>query len=329
MNTRRRIVLAAGAAALAFPHFARAEQGRVWRVGILAARPRAKSPEVDAYSGFVQGMSELGYVEGKNLAIEWRFAEGRYDRLPALAAELVKLKVDVIVTAGTAANTAAQKATAAIPIVGATMMNPVGNRFATSLAHPGQNITGLSLTTGDVTPKLLELLKILMPKLSRVAVLTNPRNPGHGEIIAGLQGPAQQLGLKIQAGEASTPEEIDAAFEKMTRDRAEALVIVLDAFFIGQRKQIGDLALKNRLPSISSAREHVDAGSLMSYGQNLVEFYRRAATYVDKIIKGAKPGELPIEQVATFSLTINGKTAKALGLTIPPELMLRADKVIE
>ena len=328
MNTRRKILIALGASALALPLPSPA-QGKMWRIGFLAVRPRPASPEADVYGGFVQGMRELGYVEGKNFAIDWRFADNKYDRLPGLAAELVKLKVDVIVTAGTAANTAAQKATATIPIVGATMIDPVGSGFASSLARPRRNITGLALTTTDMSPKQLEILKLMLPKMTRVAVLADLANPGHPDIVSGLETTAQKMGVKVLPLDARNPDDVERAFEAMKREHAEAVIVVLDAFFIGQRRQLAELALKNRLPSIYSAREHVDAGGLMSYGQNLTDFYRRAAGYVDKILKGAKPGELPIEQVATFSLTINGKTAKALGLTIPPELMLRADKVIE
>ena len=274
-------------------------------------------------------MRELGYVEGRNFVIEWRFADGKYERLASLAAELVRMKVDIIVTGGTAANRAAQQATTTIPIVNAAMIDPVGNGFAASLARPGGNITGLSLATTDVSPKHFELLKIMLPKVTRVAALENPGNPGHPAILKSLQTNAGQVGVKLLPVDARTAEEIERGFAMMKREKAEAVIVAVDAFFIGQRQQLAELALKHRLPSIFSVAEHAEAGGLMSYGQDLADFYRRAAAYVDKIFKGAKPGGLPIEQPATFTLVINRKTAKALGLTISRELLLRADRVIE
>ena len=330
MIKRRKLLIAIGAAALA-PSLlaaAQAKDGRR-RIGILisAARP----PSIDAHyiGALPRALRELGYVEGKNIALEWRFADGNYERLAGLAEELVKQKVDVIVTGGMAANRALQRATSTIPIVNAAMIDPVGNGIATSLTRPGGNVTGLSLTTTDMSPKHLELLKLMLPKLSRLAVLVNLGNPGHPAIVKGLQANAQQLGIKLLPIDARTPEDVERGFATMKKEHAEAVIVAIDAFFIGQRQQIAALALKNQMPSLFSVREQVQAGGLMSYGQNLADFYKRAATYVDKILKGAKPGELPIEQPASFALLINRKTAKALGLTVPQELVLRADEVIE
>ena len=329
-NKRRKLILAFGMSALTAPLVSFGQQkNKIWRIGFLVAGPRPPSIDAHYLGAVARGMRELGYVEGKNFVIEWRFAEGNYQRLPDLAAEMVRMNVDVIVTAGTTANRAAQQATTTIPIVGATMSDPIGNGFAKTLAHPGGNITGLSLTTTDMSPKHLELLKLLLPKLARLGVLVNLGNPAHSAIVKSIGANAQKLGVKTQTLDARNPDGIERNFAIMKRERADAVIVAVDAFFIGQRQQIAELALKNHLPSIFSAQEHVDAGGLMSYGQNLSDLYRRAAAYVDKIFKGAKPGDLPIEQPAVFSLAINRKTAKALGLAIPNELLLRADKVIE
>jgi len=278
---------------------------------------------------FIRGMRDLGYVEGKNFVIEWRFADGNYQRLPALAGELVSMNVDVLMTGGTAANSALQKATTTIPIVNATMSDPVGNGFAKSLTHPGGNITGLALATTDMSPKHVELLRLIVPKLTSLGVLVNLGNSAHPAVAKSITTNAQRLGIKVRILDARNADGLTRNFSIMKQERTEAVIAVVDAFFISQRREIAELALKNNLPSMFSAQEHVEAGGLMSYGQNLADLYRRAAAYVDKIFKGAKPGNLPIEQPAVFSLTINSKTAKALGLEIPQELLLRADKVIE
>jgi putative ABC transport system substrate-binding protein len=330
VNTRRKILIVLGVGALAIPLASFAQKtNKTWRIGFLVSS--ARPPSIDAHflGGFVRGMRELGYVEGKNLVIEWRFADGNYNRLPDLAVELSRLNVDVLVGGGTPANRALQQASPTIPIVNPTMSDPVGNGFAKSLAHPGGNITGLTLTTTDMSPKHLELLKLMVPKLTRLGALVNLGNPAHAAIVKSIAANAQKVGVKVQTLDARNPDGIERNFSIMKRDRAEAVIVAVDAFFVGQRQQIAELALKDRLPSMFSAQEHVDAGGLMSYGQNLSDLYRRAAGYVDKILKGAKPGDLPIEQPAVFSLAINRKTAKALGLTISPELLLRADKVIE
>ncbi len=329
MNRRRAIAVILVAAAAPGRLLAQ-QQGKVRRIGYLAARSRSTPSNPDVYyDAFVQGMRELGYVEGRNLVIEWRFADGKFERLPGLAAELVRLKPEVIVTHATPAVDALKRATRAIPVVSANLGDPLGLGFAASLARPGGNITGLSAMQVDVSPKYLELLKLMVPALSRAAVLVNPGNPAHLAFLKGVQSAAKEVGVKILLVDARNPEEIERGFAAMHREHADAGIILGDSLFIGQRGQITELAAQNRLPAMYSFREDVKAGGLMSYGLNLVDFYRHAASYVDKILKGAKPGELPIEQPTKFHLAINRKTAKALGITIPKDLLLRADEVIE
>jgi putative ABC transport system substrate-binding protein len=330
MNTRRELLIALGAYVFATPLACFAQQqGKIWRVGFLSLRSRPASLESDTFGAFSNGMRELGYVEGKNLVIEWRFADNKYERLPDLAADLVRLKVDVIVTAGPAATSAAQKATTTIPIVFGGANDPVGSGFVKSLARPAGNITGLSNVSVEMSPKLLEMLLSTMPKLSRVAVLMNPSNSGHATMLKNVQAAAQKANVKVLPVEARTPQEIETGFSVMTKENAKAVIVVRDALFNQQVRQIAELAAKNRLSSIAQIREYVDAGGLMSYGPSITDSYRRAATYVDKIFKGAKPGDLPVEQPTKFELFINRKTAKELGLTIPQSLLISADKVIE
>ncbi len=274
-------------------------------------------------------MRELGYVDGGNIAIEWRFADGHYERLPGLAAELVGLNPEVLVTYSTPATQALRHATSTIPIVSALMGDPVRSGFATSLARPGGNVTGLSTIPADVSSKYIELLKLMMPKLTRIAVLVNPGTGSHPSILKSIQAAAQRARAKVLRVDARTPEEIAHGFATMEHDRSEAVIILGDSFFVRQRRQITELVAQYRLASMFEWREDVQAGGLVSYGQNASDFHRRAATYVDKILKGAKPGELPIEQPTKLHLAINRNTAKALGLTVPPELLLRADEVIE
>ena len=301
------------------------QQPKVWRIGFLASG----SSSTQFYEGFRQGMRELGYVEGRNCVLERRFADGKYERLPGLAAELVRLKVDVIVAGATPSVQAAHQATTKIPIVLVAVPDPVGEGFVRSLSRPGGTITGLSTIVTEVSIKHLELLRAAIPKLSRVAVLINPLNPSDSLILEQIHGAAYITGVKVLPVEASTASQIEAGFGAMTRARTGALIVAADEFFDVQRNQIATLAVKNRLPTIFSNRELTEAGGLMSYGQDLAEHYRRAATYVDKILKGAKPSDLPVEQPTLLELVINRKTAKALGLAIPKELLLRADKVIE
>jgi putative ABC transport system substrate-binding protein len=332
MTTRREFLMAGGTGlcVLAAPVSSLAQQkGKFWRVGFLSARRRPDSLDVDYYGAFPQRLRDLGYVEGKNISIEWRYAEGQYERLPAMAAELVQLKVDVMMALGPPAIVAAQKATTTIPIVIVSSIDPVGAGFVKSLARPGGNITGLSNLAGDISSKHLEILLVMVPKLSRVAVLVNPDNSAHATILKNVQAAAKDAGMRVLPLKAKTPGEIENAFSMMAREHAGALIVALDPLFIQQELQIAAQAVKHRLPSIFANREYAEAGGLMSYGQNQADIYRRAADYVDRIFKGAKPGELPVEQPTKLELVINRKTAKAIGLAIPQELLLRADRVIE
>ena len=331
MISRRRVVLALGAGALAAPLAAYTQQqSRMRRIGFLAVGSRSKpsNPEVN-YDAFVQGMRELGYIEGKNLVIEWRFADGKYERLPGLAAELVRMKVEVIVTHSTPATQALQRATTSIPIVTAVVVDPVASRFAASLARPGGNITGLSNIAIDLSGKQIELLKVMFPSLTRVAVLVNPDTSFHPTFVKTVQAAAQHARIGTMSVNASDPEGIERAFAAMAGERRQSMIVAADGFFLGQGRHIAELSVKYRVPSISPWRQHVIAGNLMSYGQDIPDYFRRAATYVDKILKGAKPGELPFEQPTRIHLAINRRTAKALGITIPKELLVRADEVIE
>ena len=329
MNARRKLLIALGAGALTVPFASFAQQqGKVWRVGFLSQVGRPESLDSDSYGGFPRGMHQLGYVEGKNLVIEWRYADGKVERLPNLAAELVQLKVDAIVTAGAPATRAAQKATATIPIVMGSVGDPVGAGLVRSLAQPGGNITGISNLNQEIGPKRLEMLLSMVPKLARVAVLVNPDNTPV-ELLKQVQAAARKSNVKILPVNARTPQGIENAFSMMAQEKAGAVIVAQDPFFVQQVRQIAQLAAKHRLPSVAGIQEYVDAGGLMSYGQNRADNYRRAATYVDKILKGAKPADLPVEQPTTFELFINRKTAKALGLKIPQSLLISADKVIE
>ena len=304
-------------------------QQHTWRVGFLALPKRPEPFQFSRFGAFVRGMRDLGYVEGRNLVIEWRFADNQIARLPALATELVNLKVDVIVASGTPVISAAQKATATIPIVMPTSNDPVGSGFVASLGRPGGNTTGLSNLSSDISSKVVEVLLGVAPKVSRVAILVNPKNSSNGANAINLQIALQGVGPIGLPVEASTAEDIGGGFFKMKEQNADAVVVAPDAVFVEERQQIADLAIKYRMPSIFSFREHVEAGGLISYGQHLGDSYRRAATYVDRIFKGAKPGELPIEQSTKLELLINLRTAKALGLEVPPTLLARADEVIE
>ena len=330
MNNRRKLIVALGASALAVPFASFAQQqGKVWRVGFLASR-HVEFVDADSYYGpFRQGMRELGYVEGKDLVIEWRSAEGNNARLPGLAAELVKLKVDAIVTPATPASLAAQQATSTIPIVMANVADPVGAGLVKSLARPGGNITGLANIVTALGPKQLEMLIDMVPRLSRVAVLVNPSNPVQANLPKLIRDTVQRTSVKILPAEAQTPQEVENAFSMMVRERAGAVIVGQDPFAIQQRRPIAELALKHRLPSISGFREYAEAGGLISYGANITDINRRVAIYVDKILKGAKPGDLPVEQPTKFELIINRKTAKALNLTIPQALLVSADGLIE
>jgi putative ABC transport system substrate-binding protein len=299
------------------------------RVGYLSPGSPSEPFRQRRFEAFRQGLRELGYVEGQNIAIESRWAEGKYDRYPALAADLVRLKVDVIVAVGGRASQVAQQATRTIPIVMSVVIDPLGSGLVASLARPGGNVTGLTIMASDLVGKQLEVLKEVVPKVSRVALLWNPANPGSAPQLREAEAAARALGVRLQTLEARDPQEIDSAFAAMTRERAGALVVLADAILLNQRRQIAELAAERRLPAVYGPSEHAAAGGLMAYSANLLDLERRAATYVHKILKGAKPADLPIEQPTKFELVINLKTAKALGLTIPQSLLLRADQVIE
>jgi len=330
MKNRRKLLIALGVGALAAPFAAFAQQqNKVWRVGFLGQR---KVIDVDTdiyYRGFRPAMRELGYVEGKNLVIEWRFGDNTAERLPELAAELVNLKVDVIVAAASTSTSAARKATTTIPIVMVNAGDPIVQGFVKSLAHPGGNITGSSIMSGELGPKHLEMLLAMAPKLLRVAVLVQPANTSHVAILNEIEAAARKRNVKILRMAARTPLEIDQAFQTMVKDKAQGFIVATDPLFNRQVRQIAELAATHRLPAIAGASEYAAAGGLISYGASIADGFRRAATYVDKILKGAKPGDIPVEQPTKFELLINRKTAQTLGLTIPQTLLISADKVIE
>jgi putative ABC transport system substrate-binding protein len=275
------------------------------------------------------GLRELGYAEGKNILIESRRVDGKYERLLDVAAELVQLKVEVIVATSTPSIKAAQQVTATIPIVMVLSGDPVAAGFVASLSRPGGNITGLSTLNADLTSKYLELLRVAIPQLSRVTVLVNPGNASHPVFLKSIQAAAKTTGVSVLPMQATNIGEIEAAFVAMKAERTGAAIVAPDAFFLVQMQRIGELAAKSRLPTMSANREFVEAGGLMSYGQNYAEHFRRAATFVDKILKGTKPRDLPVEQPTKIEMVINLKTAKTIGLTIPQDLLFRADKVIE
>ena len=329
MNNRRKLVMALGAGVLAAPFDSFAQQPeRVWRVGFITSFSRQVMLESGRLDSFMQGMRKLGYVEGKSLAIEWRFADDKLERLPGMAAELVALKPDVIVAGGSPAIRAMQKATATIPIVMSTG-DPVGSGFVASLARPGGNITGLSTGNGDVSAKYLELLMSVTPKLSRVAILGDTGSSTHGAIVKNVRAAAQRTGVTVMQVDVRTQEEIVSSFTNIAREHANGVITAPTPLVIEQGRQIAELAAKFRIPTIYGYGRSVDAGGLMSYASNLNMIYGKLATYVDKILKGAKPADLPVEQPNEFELVVNLKTAKALGITFPPSILARADRVIE
>jgi ABC-type uncharacterized transport system substrate-binding protein len=330
MVNRRRFIAGASEFFTARPPTVAAQRAaKVVRIGILGNLPRTEAQGADLWGAFVQGLRELGYVEGQNLTIEERSSEGRYERLPRLADELVRLKVDVIVVPAGQNARAAQQATRTIPIVAASLGDPVGTGLATSFAHPGGNLTGLSFAGPELAGKQIELLKEMLPRLSRVAFLANPSNGIHSAWVKEASAATRSLRLRLQPLEARRTDEFDDAFAALTSQRAGALLALPDGMFLLRRARIADLAAKRRVPAMYGLREHVDADWLVFYGASLHDSFRRAAIYVDKIIKGTRPRDLPIEQPTKFELVINLKNAKALGLTIPPSLSQRADQIIE
>ena len=327
---RRRFIGTVATGLLAAPLAAEAQQAaKIARIGFLGNSATALGHLRDA---FLQGLRDLGYVEGRNLVIEYRYAEGQLERFPALAAELVALKVEVLVAPPTPAAQAAKRATTTIPIVFAGAGDPVTSGLVTSLARPGGNITGLSGLSPELVGKCLEQLKQAVPGVSRVAVLWQPGGQGERaekDMLKEAEVAARALGMRLQFVEARGTADFDRAFSDMTTARAGALTVLPSSMFNTERRRLADLAAKSRLPAVYQLREYVDAGGLMAYGANLADLNRRAAAYVDKILKGAKPADLPVEQATKFELVINLKTAKALGITIPQSVLLRADEVIQ
>ncbi len=306
--------------------FAGAQQPNLPRhIGVLLV---GWSPEQKEVQEFRRGLLDAGYVEGRDVVIEWRLANGDYARAPELVADLVQRKVDVIVVDGVQAARAAVQATSTIPIVMALVSDPVGFGLVANLARPGGNVTGLSMMLAELSAKRLQLLKEAIPRVARVTVLWNPDSPSHTKAVEDVKAAAPSLAIELSFVSARTPEEFSPAFSAMTRAHAEALYVLPDAFFFSHRVTLLKLASKARLPVIGVARQFADAGALMIYGPNLGDLFRRSAGYVDKILKGAKPADLPIQQPTQFELVVNLKTAKALGITIPESILLRADEVI-
>jgi putative ABC transport system substrate-binding protein len=304
------------------------QPANVFRIGILGTYPPTAPEFAHLWESFARGMQDLGYIEGQNLVVERRFMEGKAERLPELAAELVSLNVRVIVAGGQPPPVAAKRATSTIPIVMTNFSDPVGLGLVTNLARPGGNITGLALLTVELVTKQLQLLTQAVPTVTHVALLTNPSNPGAALQRRDAQTAARALGLQLQILEAQRLDEFAAAFDAMTRQRAGAVLLPGDSVLYFYRKQIADLAIKNRLPALFAPREFAEAGGFMAYGANIADLYRRAASYVDRILKGANPGDLSIEQPTKFELVINARTAKALGIIMPQSLLQRADEVI-
>ena len=313
---------------LAVAIMAEAQQtGKVPRIAYLTVAPL--SANVARVEAFRQGLRELGYVEGKNIVIEWRSGEGKLESEGELVAEAVRLKVDVIVTSGPTMTRAAKQATVTIPIVMTFDSDPVGSGFIASLARPGGNITGLSALSPELSGKQLELLKEIIPKLSRVAILGNSNEPANPKTLKEIELAAGALGVQVQPLDALGPKDIETALRAATKARVDALVVLASPVLNDQRAKVANLALKSRLPAIYFRQEFVEAGGLMSYGTSFTDLSRRAAVYVDKIFKGTKPADLPVEQPTKFELVINLKTAKQVGLTIPPNVLTRADRVIK
>jgi putative tryptophan/tyrosine transport system substrate-binding protein len=326
---RREFIGALGSAVVAWPLAARAQSGKLYRIAYFSAGVAAAQggPGLERY--LVESLRELGWIEGKNVVFEYRFAENHPDRLAEMAAELVHLRVDVIVSDGTLAPLAAKQATVTIPIIMAPAGDPVRSGLVPSLAHPGGNVTGLSLMAPDLGGKRLELLRELLPGISRVAILWNAANPYAADVFRETERAARTLRIAVQSLEVRSPDDFDSVFEAAKVQHPEGLITVEDPLTGAYRKQIVDFAARNRLPAVHGVREFVEAGGLISYGASLSDLSRRAATYVDKILRGGKPADLPVQQPTKFEFLINLSAARALGLTIPPTLLARADEVIE
>jgi putative ABC transport system substrate-binding protein len=326
---RRTFLAGTGAALLVTPLDAEAQQGgKVWRIGLLSSGA-SDSGGAARWKAFREQLRELGYVEGQNVIFESRWGEEQVGRLRGLAAELIDAKVDILVVAGSETALAAKQATSSIPIVTATGADPVKLGVVASLARPGGNVTGVFSLSNELTGKRLELLKQLIPRVSRVAFLRNPDNRASALVLRDAESAAKSLGVVVQGVGVRGPRELDAAFVAMKRARADAVMVLETTVFFAERRRIADLALMHRLPTAAQAKEYAEAGALVSYGTDYPDLFRRSAMYVDKILKGAKPADLPVEQPTKFELVINLKTAKALGLTIPPSLLGQADEVIQ
>ena len=324
---RREFITLLGGAAAAWPLVARAQSGKMPRVGFLGNSTAAL--EANLVQPFRDGLRAHGYTEGRNILIEYRWADGKYDRFPTLIAELLAAKVDVIVTAGTPASLAVKKATSTVPLVMVAVGDPVGTGIVSSLARPGGNITGLSSIAPDLEGKRLELLREVMPKLSHVAIFFNPVNPFHAASMEHAQAAAATLRIRLLRLDVRSSEELDGAFAAIVKEQPDALLILADRVFLHNRQRMMDFAAQHHLPSVNAYREVVEAGGLMSYGPSYEDMHKRAAEYVVKILKGAKPADLPVEQPTKFMLIVNLKAAKALGIEVPPILLARADEVIE
>jgi putative ABC transport system substrate-binding protein len=328
---RRDFMTLLGGAATPWPLAARGQQPRkVWRIGFLSTQSRPVALEPSRYGGFLQGMRELGHVEGRDFVMEWRFAEGRPELYPVLAAELVSAMADVIVVTGGALIAPVQQASSTAPIVMTVATDPVGSGIVASLARPGGSVTGLATSTDDTTPKQLQLLaQIAAPSLMRVGFLFNPDNVGSPTVLKNVQTAASTGRLQLVLAHLRNQQDVDRALTSLTKERVQALMVANDPVGLFQAQRIAEFAIANRLPTIFSQRDYVEAGGLMSYGESFRDFNRRAAFYVDKIMKGAKPADLPVQQPTRFFLTINRKTAEALGLSIPLELLVLADEIVE
>ena len=327
--SKKLIVIVLAALSLSFPYPVEARQAKkVPRIGLLVGGSLSSTREIGNVEAFRQGLHELGYVEGQNIALEYRYGEGVDERLPNLAAELVQRKVDAIFTSGTTATQAAKNASTTIPIVMTSVTDPVGTGLVTSLAHPGGNVTGLS-NLSELSGKQLELLKEAFPKVTRVAVLWDPANTANARLLGEMKVAAGGLRIILQPREVRGPNDFEPAFLAIKKEHASALIVLRSVITYAYGTQIVDFTAKSKLPAMYPDRVLVDTGGLMSYGPNFLDMFRRAATYVDKILKGAKPGDLPVEQPKKFEFIINLKAAKQIGLTIPPNVLARADKVIK
>ena len=326
MNKRRHLLIMLGLGAIASPGTVFGQQpGKRWRIGYLAS----STPPPHLLKAFREGMRERGYVEDVNLSVEYRWTEGSVERLPELAAELARLKVDLMFTWATPATVAAMRATAKIPIVMVGIADPVGSGLVASLPRPGGNVTGVSNLSSDLSGKLVELLVQIVPGASRIAALRNVSNPSSALQLKQTEAGARAMGLHLSLVDVRGPLEFETAFATIAKARAEGVIVFSDPVFLTESKRIADLAMKSRMPTIFARSENVDAGGLVSYGPTLVEQTRHATGYVDRILKGAKPADLPVELPTRLELAVNVRTARALGITIPPSILVRADKVIE